>query len=275
MTLEKYLLTQAAKINKALERYLPRASEQPKALMDAMRYAVLSGGKRVRPVLALAAAQAVGGDEKKVMPAACALEFIHSYSLVHDDLPCMDDDDMRRGKPTCHVKFGEVNALLAGDALLTQAFQILGRNDANVPAARQLEAIRLISKAVGHHGMVGGQALDIEFQDKEMNLPTIEYINTHKSGALIASSTRVGALLGQGSKGQVEKLYRYGKYVGLLFQITDDIMDEQGYAQVIGVHEAKEEAKALLALAKKQLVGFGPKARVLEQIADFVIHRKN
>jgi geranylgeranyl diphosphate synthase type II len=275
MTLEKYLLTQAAKIDKALVRYLPGAKEQPKALVEAMRYAVLSGGKRVRPILALAAAQAVGGNEKDAMPAACALEFIHSYSLVHDDLPCMDDDDMRRGKPTCHVKFGEVNALLAGDALLTQAFQIISRNEAKVSAARQLEVIRLISEAVGYHGMVGGQALDMEFQDKEMNLPTIEYINTHKSGALIAVSTRVGALLGGGSPKEVEKLYRYGKYVGLLFQIADDIMDEQGYAQVIGVHEAKEEAQALLALAKKQLVGFGPKTRVLEQIADFVINRKN
>ncbi len=275
MTLEKYLLTQSAKIDKALVRYLPGAKEQPKALVDAMRYAVLSGGKRVRPILALAAAQAVGGDETKVMPAACALEFIHSYSLVHDDLPCMDDDDTRRGKPTCHVKFGEVNALLSGDALLTQAFQILSRNDVKVPAARQLEVIRLISEAVGYHGMVGGQALDMEFQDKEMNLPTIEYINTHKSGALIAVSTRVGALLGGASPQAAEKLYRYGKYVGLLFQIADDIMDEQGYAQVIGVHEAKEEAQNLLSLAKKQLKGFGEKARALEQIADFVINRKN
>ncbi len=275
MTLEVYLKKQSAKIDKALEHYLPGMHEQPKNLTQAMRYAVLSGGKRVRPILVLAAAEAVGGDEKKVMPAACAIEMIHSYSLVHDDLPCMDDDKERRGKPTCHIKFGEVDALLAGDALLTQAFHILSAADVKISPARQIEAIRMITEAVGHRGMVGGQALDMVFQGKEMDLPTIEYINTHKTGALIAVSTRIGALLGGGSQSQVDKLYRYGKYVGLLFQIADDIMDEQGYAQVIGVHEAKDEASTLLDLAKKELKGLGKKAQILEQIADFVINRKS
>lgn len=275
MTLEVYLKKQSAKIDRALERYLPGVHEQPKNLTQAMRYAVLSGGKRVRPILVLAAAEAVGGDEKKVMAAACAIEWIHSYSLVHDDLPCMDDDKERRGKPTCHIKYGEVDALLAGDALLTQAFHILSTIDAKIPPARHIEAIRLIAEAAGYRGMVGGQSLDMAFQGKEMDLPTIEYINTHKSGALIAVSTRIGALLGGGSQNQVDKLYRYGKYVGLLFQIADDIMDEQGYAQVIGVHEAKDEANTLLGLAKKELKGFGKKAQILEQIADFVINRKS
>ncbi len=239
-----------------------------------MRYAVLSGGKRVRPILALEACKAVSGREKYVMPAALALELIHSYSLVHDDLPCMDNDLLRRGKPSCHAKFGEVTALLAGDALLTLAFEVVCRGMAHAPVSN-LTAIQWIAGAVGHQGMVGGQALDIECHGKEMDLPTVEYINTHKSGALIAVSTRVGAYLGGGSPQVVEALHRYGKYVGLLFQVVDDIMDEQGYAQVIGVHEAREEAKRLLEGAKKALLPLKSRGRVLSDLADFVANRKN
>jgi geranylgeranyl diphosphate synthase type II len=257
---------------------LPKENEHPASLSKAMRYAVLSGGKRIRPIFALAACEAVGGKAVQVMEAACALEFIHSYSLVHDDLPCMDDDAMRRGQPSCHAKFGEVTALLAGDALLTQAFKILsssGKNPDPKSIKKRLQAIHWLSEAIGHQGMVGGQALDMEYQDKEIDLPTIEYINTHKSGALIAVSTKIGAFLGGGTPQQVEALYRYGKYVGLLFQIVDDIMDQQGYTQVIGSHEAQEEAVELLSKAKRELSFFGPKGLRLKQIADFVVSRKN
>ncbi len=243
-----------------------------------MRYAVFSGGKRVRPILALAACEAVGGKEKDVMAAACALELIHNYSLVHDDLPCMDDDDTRRGRPTCHKKFGEMTAVLAGDALLTLAFQIL--NSTNGAGSlkdshRKFAVARLIAEAVGSRGMVGGQVVDMEYQKKELDLPTIEYINTHKSGALIAVSLRAGALLGGGTARQVEALYRYGKSLGLLFQIVDDILDREGYAEVIGLHEAGKEAERLLDKAKKELAVFGFRGRNLGKIAGFVFTRKH
>ncbi len=276
MKLEKFLKKESAKIERALSACLPKAGERPAALHEAMRYAVLGGGKRVRPILALAACRAVGGAEHAVMPAACAIELIHSYSLVHDDLPCMDDDDMRRGRPSCHKKFGEDTALLAGDALLTLAFKMLGAPAAArvTDASRRLEAIRLVADAVGSRGMVGGQMVDIECQGKETDLPTLEYINTQKSGALIAVSTRIGAYLGGGSPREVEALYKYGKYVGLLFQIVDDILDGEGYAKTIGVPEARQEAAELVRKAKNQLKPFSTKGHVLGEIADFIMTRK-
>lgn len=277
MNLQSYLDKQSKKIDQALDCYLPKKKELPVKLHEAMRYSVFSGGKRIRPIFVLAACEAVGGDTKKVMPAACALELIHNYSLIHDDLPCMDDDDFRRGKPTCHKKFNEEIAVLAGDSLLTLAFNVLSLPNGNSSSgdmARLMHVVRWIAEAVGTRGMVGGQAVDIEFQKKEMNLPTLEYINTHKTGALIAVSTRVGAYLGGGNERQVDVLYRYGKYTGLLFQIVDDILDREGYAKVIGVSEAKKEAERLLFRAKKELNSFGPKARVLSEIADFVLTRK-
>jgi geranylgeranyl pyrophosphate synthase len=208
------------------------------------------------------------------MPAAMALELIHSYSLAHDDLPCMDNDLLRRGKPSCHAKFGEVTALLAGDALLTLAFEILCKNS-HPDLKRRMDSIQWIASAIGHKGMVGGQSLDMEYQDKEMDLPTVEFINTHKSGALIAVSTRVGAYLGGGSPQEVEVLHRYGKYVGLLFQVVDDIMDKQGYARVIGVSGAREEAQKLLEMAKKSVLSLKSKRLALTALADFVANRKN
>ncbi|MGH7197767.1 MAG: polyprenyl synthetase family protein [Candidatus Omnitrophota bacterium] len=278
MSLQSYLKKKSQRIDEALDAYLPKKRELPFSLHEAMRYAVFSGGKRVRPVLALAACEAVGGNEKDAMPAACALELIHNYSLVHDDLPCMDDDDTRRGRPACHRKFGEMTAVLAGDALLTLAFQLLNSTNGSAflkEGRKRLEVARLIAEAVGSRGMVGGQAVDMEFQSKELNLPTIEYINTHKSGALIAVSARAGAILGGGTARQVESLYRYGKSLGLLFQIIDDILDREGYAEVIGMHEAGKEAERLLEKAKKELAVFGFKGRILGEIADFVFTRKH
>ena len=261
----------SVRVKKALAACLPRENEHPRELSRAMRYAVLSGGKRIRPIFTLAACEAVGGRETAVLDAACALELIHSYSLVHDDLPCMDNDLMRRGKPSCHAKFGQVTALLAGDALLSLAFHVLARTRGK----RQIQAVQWIAEAIGSRGMVGGQALDMEFQAKEADLPTLEYINTHKSGALIAACTRVGAYLGGGTPRQVEALYRYGKYVGLLFQVVDDIMDQQGYARALGVRGAREEAALLLANAKRELSPFGKKGQFLEAVADFMVTRKN
>ncbi|MBI2095238.1 MAG: polyprenyl synthetase family protein [Candidatus Omnitrophica bacterium] len=276
MNIHSYLARESARIDKALETFLPRPSPRSSALHQAMRYAVFPAGKRIRPVLALEACRAVGGDVKKAMPAACALELIHSYSLVHDDLPCMDDDPRRRGQPSCHVKFGEDTALLAGDALLTLAFRALCVRDgasSRRELAGRLDVARLIAEAVGSEGMVGGQAVDIACRDQEVDLATAEYINVHKSGALIAVSLKTGATLGGGSKKQVESLYRYGKFVGLLFQIVDDIMDRQGYAKVIGVSEARKEAGSLLGRAKAELAPLGPRGRTLAALADFVMTR--
>lgn len=278
MSIQAYLKKQSRKIDEALDTFLPKKRELPSSLHEAMRYAVFSGGKRVRPILALAACEAIGGKEKDAMAAACALELIHNYSLVHDDLPCMDDDDTRRGRPTCHKKFGEMTAVLAGDALLTLAFQILNSTNGSgslKDGHRKFAVARLIAEAVGSRGMVGGQAVDMEYQKKELDLPTIEYINTHKSGALIAVSLRAGALLGGGTPRQVEALYRYGKSMGLLFQIVDDILDREGYAEVIGLHEAGKEAERLLEKAKKELAVFGFRGRVLGEIAGFVFTRKH
>ncbi len=275
MDLEIYFKKQSAKIEKALLSYLPKAEKHAPALYQAMRYAVMSGGKRVRPILALAACEAVGGDSRRAMPAACALEMIHSYSLVHDDLPCMDDDAVRRGKATCHVKFGEVTALLAGDALLTLAFKILSAPAPDKDlAARQLEAVHFIAEAVGAPGMVGGQAADMEYQAKTPNLATLEYINIHKSGALIAASVRAGAHLGGGSKIQVTALLNYGRALGLLFQIVDDMLDGEGYANLLGKAEAKKQAEALCRRAKKEIEFLGKRGETLSYIADFVLERE-
>ena len=275
MNLDSYFKKQSAKIEKALLGYLPKVERHAPKLYEAMRYAVMSGGKRVRPVLVLAACEAVGGDVAKVLPAACALEMIHSYSLVHDDLPCMDDDAVRRGQPTCHVKYGEDTALLAGDALLTLAFKIL-----SIPInskglnQKQLQTIHFIAEAVGAPGMVGGQAVDMECQDKKIDLATLEYINIHKSGALIASSLKVGAYLGGGKPSEVQALFRYGQALGLLFQIVDDILDEEGYAKLLGFTQARREAVGLCQQAQKEIAFLGKKGLTLFNIAQFVLERK-
>lgn len=271
MKLDRRYTQRAVRIERALERALPKKGEHPVRLNDAVRYAVLSGGKRVRPVLVLSAAAACGGREEAAMPAAVALELVHCYSLVHDDLPCMDDDDMRRGKPTVHKKFGEATAVLAGDALLTLAFGVLSE----LKGARAQAVVRLVADAAGARGMVGGQAVDIEYEGRELDIPTLEYINTHKTGALIAASCRAGALLGGGTASQVDRLYRYGKEIGLLFQIVDDIMDGQGYAKVYGLDGARNRAREVHRAALSELGAFGPTADPMRRLADFLLHREH
>lgn len=275
MKLDAYLRRQRALVDRALDRLLPPARVRPARLHEAMRYAVLQGGKRIRPVLVLASCQAVGGRAEQAMPAACAVEFIHGYSLVHDDLPSMDDDATRRGQPTCHKKYGEATALLVGDALQTLAFETLAGAPCRSAAEsrRRLEGARLLAAAAGSHGMVGGQCVDIETAGSGPDVPTLEYINTHKTGALIAVSTRLGGYLGGGSPRQVRDLYDYGKSLGLLFQIIDDIMDKEGYAKSIGIAEAEREARKLHDRAKSHLASFGKKGAILAQIADFILTR--
>ncbi len=277
MALEKYFRQQAGKIEKALSGYLPKPDRHAPSLYQAMRYAVMSGGKRIRPILALAACEAVGGNSSRVMPAACALEMIHSYSLVHDDLPCMDDDATRRGKPTCHIKYGEVTALLAGDALLTLAFKILSaplkKGDRGF-AVRQLKVTHFIAEAVGAPGMVGGQAADMKYQEKIADLAALQYINVQKTGALIAASVRAGACLGEASDARIKAIFRYGQALGLLFQIVDDILDDEGYAKLLGQNQARQESAVLCARAKNEIRLLGKNGNRLAEIADFVMTRK-
>ena len=266
MNLNKYFDGKIRRIDRSLEGILPRGGF-PKALGEAMRYAVFPGGKRIRPVLALEAARVVGGREAAAMPAALAVELIHSYSLIHDDLPCMDDDDTRRGRPSCHRRFGEQTALLAGDALLTLAFQVLG--EAGAP-----EAAAMIARAAGVGGMVGGQAADLCLGESDEDVAQMEFIHAHKTGALIAVSLKAGAHLAGGGPAEVECLGRFGKGLGFLFQIVDDILDGEGYAKITGPVKAKQEAVRVHARACRELQPLGARAAALKRIADFVLTRK-
>ncbi len=225
--LKDYLAARVQLVDNALEGYLPALDTLPSNLHEAMRYSVFAGGKRIRPILLLAACEAVGGEMNKALPAACALEMVHTYSLIHDDLPAMDDDDFRRGKATNHKVFGESTAILAGDALLTEAFILLSNSAAwgDHAAHEMLEAIHLLARNAGSRGMVGGQVVDMEAEAKPVDLPTLEYIHTHKTGALILAAIEIGAIIGGADAIQRRALCRYGESAGLAFQIADDILD--------------------------------------------------
>ena len=297
MDLKQYLKERCTLVDAALERYLPREDELPHSLHKSMRYSVFAGGKRVRPVLMLAACETVGGDVSQVLPAACAMEMIHTYSLIHDDLPAMDDDDFRRGNPTNHKVFGEAVAILAGDALLTQAFILLSNpaNLAHVPPERLLAAIQEISRCAGSYGMVGGQVVDMESEGShEVDLATVQYIHTHKTGALIKASVKAGAILGGADDDSLAALTRYGEAVGLAFQIADDILDIEGtteqlgkdagsdqargkatYPAVMGLAESKRRANELVGLALQSLDSFDAKAEPLREIARYIVARQS
>ncbi len=297
MDLKKYLKERCALVDEALDRFLPPADELPVSLHKAMRYSVFAGGKRVRPILLLAACEAVGGDMNRAMPAACAMEMIHTYSLIHDDLPAMDDDDFRRGNPTNHKVFGEAIAILAGDALLTEAF-ILMSNPANMgksDAARLLPVIYEIAHCAGSHGMVGGQVVDMESEgNPDVDLATVQYIHTHKTGALIKASVKAGAILGGADEAGLAAMTRFGEAVGLAFQIADDILDIEGtteeigkdagsdeargkatYPAVMGLAAAKQRAAELVEMALDALAGFDAKADPLREIAKYTVYRKS
>ncbi|HIJ97040.1 MAG TPA: polyprenyl synthetase family protein [Desulfuromonadales bacterium] len=297
MDLKQYLTEQCARIDAALERFLPRETELPHSLHKAMRYSVFAGGKRVRPILLLAACQAVGGDSERAVPAACAMEMIHTYSLIHDDLPAMDDDDFRRGNPTNHKVFGEAIAILVGDALLTEAFKLVSdsRYAAGCQPSARLAVIHEIATCAGSYGMVGGQVVDMESEGREgIDLPTVQYIHTHKTGALIKASVVAGALLGDADAAKLAAISRYGEAAGLAFQIADDILDIEGtteqigkdagsdeargkatYPAAIGLSAAKEEAQAMMDEAMRALEIFGSEADPLREIAAYIVKRKN
>lgn len=292
--LQGYLKERTQLIESALDRYLPAAKTLPTTLHEAMRYSVFAGGKRIRPILMLAACEAVGGDIKNVLPAACAIEMIHSYSLIHDDLPAMDDDDLRRGNPTNHKVYGEATAILAGDGLLTEAFILLSNPEIRGTATAQqyCEVIHLLAKGAGSRGMVGGQVVDMEAEESPVDLPTLEYIHTHKTGALILASIEIGALLGGATTEQRRALCCFGEAAGLAFQVVDDILDivadesqlgkdvgsdqQRGkatYPALLGLSGARERAEELHRRALDSLSMFGDSARPLRDIASYIVNR--
>ena len=295
MDLKHYLNSQRQRVEQALEQVLPAKDHHPTSLHEAMHYSVFAGGKRIRPILMMAACEAVGGDVEQVLPAACAMEMIHTYSLIHDDLPAMDDDDFRRGNPTNHKVYGEATAILAGDALLTEAFVLLSApaNTPQLKADTQREIIQLIARAAGAAGMVGGQVVDMEAEGMEQpDLATVDYIHAHKTGALILASIRAGALLGGADTEAYEALSRFGKLAGLAFQIADDILDivgdqqelgkdigsdqERGkatYPAVLGLSESIRRAQELHQQALKAIEPLGEAAEPLRQISAYIINR--
>jgi geranylgeranyl diphosphate synthase, type II len=293
--LGEYLETRKTLVDQALELYLPVESTEPPAIFRSARYSVFAGGKRLRPILCIAAAEAVGGPIDTVMPAACALELIHTYSLIHDDLPAMDNDDYRRGKPTSHKVFGEALAILAGDALLTDAFRIVaGRTpEGGVPAQKLLQVIQEVALAAGWFGMVAGQVVDIESEGRAPDEKTLHFIHTRKTGALITVSIRAGAILGGADDDTLDALTEYGRHVGLAFQIADDILNVEGdakalgkstgsdrsrgkltYPALVGVETSRRVATELVEKALGDLKVLDERAEPLRLIARFIVDRK-
>ena len=277
-----------------LQRVLPAPEIAPQRLHAAMRYAVLGGGKRVRPLLAYAAGEVSQADPERVVVAGAAVEIIHAYSLVHDDLPCMDDDVLRRGKPTCHVEFDEATALLVGDALQSLAFQLLGDYRLADDASAQLEMVKLLALAAGSRGMAGGQAIDLAAVGKTLSVPELEFMHIHKTGALIRAAAVLGARCGSGlTEAEFARVDAFAKAVGLAFQVVDDVLDaeaptatlgktagkdaEQGkptYVSAMGIAQARAFAEELRQQALQAIAPFGTRGARLAQLADFIVLRQ-
>jgi geranylgeranyl diphosphate synthase type II len=293
--LKPYLNRRRGLVEDALHTLFPKSDGLAAPVVDAMTYSLFAGGKRLRPILCMAGAEAVGAPGETVLPMACALELIHTYSLIHDDLPVMDDDDLRRGKPTNHKVFGEAVALLAGDALLTQAFHLMTVTELveRVPPRALLKAIHLVAQAAGHEGMVGGQVVDIQWEGKPADFSTVQFIHNHKTAALIRASVASGVVLSGGNGPQLRVMMEYGQKIGLAFQISDDILDIEGeteiigkragadtrkgkltYPSVVGLARSKEIQSELVSEAIQCLKGFDQKADPLRSIAQYIIERK-
>jgi len=285
---------QLQRVEETLQRVLPAAEIAPQRLHQAMRYTVLGAGKRVRPLLAFAAGELADADAERVAIAGAAVELIHAYSLVHDDLPCMDDDELRRGKPACHVEFDEATALLVGDALQSLAFQLLGEYRLADDMKTQLEMVKLLAAATGSRGMAGGQAMDLESVAKSLTVPELEFMHIHKTGALIRASALLGARCGNGlGAEEFGQLDLFAKLIGLAFQVVDDVLDAESstatlgktagkdakdrkptYVSAIGVSRARELAQEMRQNALNALAGFEDRALRLRQLADFIVLRK-
>ena len=281
------------RVERVLEALLPPAALSPTRLHEAMRYAVLGGGKRVRPLLAFAAGELANAAPERIDSVAAAVELIHVYSLVHDDLPCMDDDVLRRGRPTCHIAFDEATALLVGDALQTLAFHVLAEQPLASDASAQLDMVRILASAAGSRGMAGGQAIDLESTGRELSLPELEIMHIHKTGELIRAATLLGARSGNGlSAAEIERLDRFSKFAGLAFQVIDDVLDAESdtatlgktagkdaqrnkptYVSLLGASRARAFAEELRGQALQALDVFGDRAQRLRELIDFIVLR--
>ncbi len=298
MTAEPSLLSRIqayqAAVNRALDYWLPAADQQPQHLHEAMRYAVLGEGKRIRPILVFAAGEACGIELSALTGPACAVEIIHAYSLIHDDLPAMDDDDLRRGRPTCHKKYDEATAILAGDALQALAFQILAEDDQmQVGAEQRIRMIQHLAAASGSEGMAGGQAIDLAAVGQSLSIEQLEKMHIYKTGALIRASVELGGLSDpQLRAANLEKLTNYAHCIGLAFQVQDDILDVESdtetlgkpqgsdmernkptYPNLLGMERAKQTARDLLAQALESIQSFDGRADTLRDIASFIVNR--
>lgn len=294
LTIRQYLDLARERVDDALNRLLPLAEEFPPSIHAAMRYSVFAGGKRLRPILCFEAGKLFGAEPESLLLRASALELIHTYSLIHDDLPALDDDDLRRGKPTCHKAFGEATAILAGDALLTLAFETL--SSPGPPAAEiKLQVISEVAHAIGTRaGMVGGQVVDLEAEEGKVDAARLEYIHASKTGALIRTAVRSGALYGEAGPEDVARLTAYGEKIGLAFQIADDLLDELSstqelgktagkdkqqhkatYPALYGAEESRRKASQLVAEASKALQPYGEAGSRLREIAYYLIERSS
>jgi geranylgeranyl diphosphate synthase type II len=287
MNVKEFLEEKGSQVDAALEKHLASWCDAPESLIAAMRYSLFAGGKRLRPALVLGAAEVASGYSEIAMPAACAVEMIHTYSLIHDDLPAMDNDALRRGQPTAHIKFGEAGAILAGDALLTMAFEVAAQSG-------NFQVLREIARAAGVGGMVGGQQLDLEAEGKSLPLNELQHIHAFKTGAMIRVSVRAGAILAGGDPQKVEALTRYGECIGLAFQITDDILDVVGteavlgkpigsdatqnkstYPALVGLDQARVLADEAVASALLALECFDARADIFRELARFIVERES
>jgi geranylgeranyl diphosphate synthase type II len=292
MDLKSYLADRAALVDAAMDAYLPSAKERPSTIHEAMRYAIFAGGKRLRPVLCLAAAEACGGEAADALAPACAVELMHTYSLVHDDLPAMDDDDLRRGRPTCHKVYGEGMAVLCGDALLTEAFLVLSQTPVTKRYGTR-DHIAELAETGGSRKLIGGQVMDLEGEGKKLTRKELVRIHEAKTAALITTSLRLGAMTANATPAKLDALTSFGHNLGLAFQVIDDILDvtqstemlgktagkdqavdKATYPSIIGLRASRKEAAKLTKAAMDALKPFGKKAKRLEQIAAHLIKRE-
>ncbi len=297
-SLKSYLEERKKIVDDALGRFLPGEDCYPSIIFKAIRYSIFAGGKRIRPILCLAVAASIDNEERALsaLPVACAIELIHTYSLIHDDLPAMDNDDCRRGRATSHKIFGENIAILAGDALLTEAFHLMARRDLmeTVPPQTLLDVIGEITEAAGYWGMVGGQVVDIQSEGKPIDAEILHFIHTRKTGAMIRASVRAGALLSGAGREELEALSRYGSNVGLVFQIADDILNVEGdsasmgkgtgsdasrgkitFPALIGLEASRKKAREIVAEALAEIEKFDHRADPLRMIARYIVDRKS